>query len=68
MVVNIYTFSVNGNIGSVSCLQFLEKQLGKARDHFLYASDPENFAALLVEMAGSEKEGADTIITHAVLQ
>lgn len=45
-----------------------EKQFTKAREHFLYAADPENFAVLLVEMAGPEEGEADVIITGAVLQ
>ena len=45
-----------------------EKQLSKAREHFLYAGDPDNFGRLLVEMAGSEREGTDAIITGAALQ
>lgn len=45
-----------------------EKQLDKAREHFLYAGDPVNFGLLLVEMAGPEREGAEALITGAVLQ
>lgn len=50
------------------CLSSSEKQFDKAREHLLYAGDPESFAILLVEMAGSEEGAADVIITGAVLQ
>ena len=47
-----------------------EKCLGKARDHFLYASLPEDFGAMLVELATSEgyPGEADLFVTQAVLQ
>ena len=50
------------------CFSSAEKQFAKAREHLLYAGDPESFAVLLVEMAGPEGGGADVIITGAVLQ
>ena len=42
--------------------------MSKAREHFLYAGDPDNFGLLLVEMAGPERDGAEALITGAVLQ
>ena len=50
-------------------VSLVDKQFSKARDHFLYAGDPENFGTLLIEMAGLESAvGADVVITGAVLQ
>ena len=58
-------------INYVSCVFcLLEKQYARARDHFLYASQPEDFGAMLVEFATSlgYQGEADLFITQAVLQ
>ena len=48
----------------------LEKQYGKAREHFLYAQQPQEFGNMLVELSttyGYAGE-ADLFIAQAVLQ
>ena len=47
-----------------------EKQYAKSREHFLYAEQPQEFGAMLVEMAttlGYSGE-ADLFLLQAVLQ
>ena len=55
---------------TVTCVLFSEKDYARARDHFLYASKPEEYGNMLVEFAckkGYPSE-ADLFITQAVLQ
>jgi len=52
------------------CYQFPEENYAQARDHFLYASRPEDYGNMLVEFAckkGYPSE-ADLFIAQAVLQ
>ena len=63
----VYTYIIV-DIGMVSSLT--EKQYGKAREHFLYAEQPQEFGLMLVEVAttfGYTGE-ADLFITQVVLQ
>ena len=46
------------------------KQYARAREHFQYACQPEEYAAMLVEVAATRghPEEADLFLTQAVLQ
>ena len=55
---------------TVCCYRFPEGNYAQSRDHFLYASKPEDYGNMLVEFAckkGYPSE-ADLFIAQAVLQ
>ena len=69
LCAHLYTMNAS-NCTYYNCVLFSEKDYAQARDHFLYASKPEEYGNMLVEFAckkGYPSE-ADLFIAQAVLQ